>query len=826
MTAQRASPIASAQKDGIVGDTTAESGSDSGELKKQKQPETDQRLGSKPRGRDDTAEQLGEQDAEANNGKRSSPATSSTSKTPTGKTASSKTLPSETQPNRFAKWKPKDPDSCRWRDAPTIFIFGTPGPHRLEVTQTLFGPHSKDPLTASVGYHRVVVDGKEKRLLIGPDLDRIRNGSVSDIVQDLRQWTEKHLQDKYLRLEATIYIHDITSSTFSSRLNLLSLVVFTQFVLKEKIPSVGLVSTHWIPMDIKFKRFTRESTNLQDLLASDWGLLVERGAMSFHLPTPSIAVERMIPEILKIDYLPERFYEQEDRGTLKHMVDWDWQDYIKEPGTQRRNDMSKNRSYGLVGGNIPLWRRSQQYSPRRSILYKRITYGSWVHALVLLVALFFFIPQFLAAYRFAGEFAFGQALDAEGGVDEILGRIAENEKGVEELITNISSNTSNYIMYRDTVVQWRTVHWIQTERTAISETAIAVVDRRGVFLGFCCVLGVGVVVEVEVRSLNMWFYTNDTSYNDNIQQGMLFQVGPDWDYLPPNQTLGMGNDDQGFWALSAMTAAELNFPNPPLNGPQWLPLAQAVFNEYVYRYTLETLDSTNCNGGLRWQVNFFTNGYNYKNSISNGCFFNLGARLAKYTNNNTYAQWAETTWEWIEGIGLMQLQGYNESTVGNFSVDGEGAGGYVLWDGTDLWNNCTSINGIPYSYNAGIWLYGAATMYNYTNGSPLWANRTTQLLNATLNVFFNNASIALEPYCERLGLNLTVNPACTVDMYSFKAFLSRWLALTSQLAPFTAPIIAPYLSASAVAATKQCIGGANGRMYGGTGGDVGEFGGG
>jgi mannan endo-1,6-alpha-mannosidase len=45
--------------------------------------------------------------------------------------------------------------------------------------------------------------------------------------------------------------------------------------------------------------------------------------------------------------------------------------------------------------------------------------------------------------------------------------------------------------------------------------------------------------------IDYWYYTGDTTYNDVTMQGMLFQTGPNDDYLPPNQTQGMGNDDQG-----------------------------------------------------------------------------------------------------------------------------------------------------------------------------------------------------------------------------------------------------------------------------------------
>lgn len=33
-----------------------------------------------------------------------------------------------------------------------------------------------------------------------------------------------------------------------------------------------------------------------------------------------------------------------------------------------------------------------------------------------------------------------------------------------------------------------------------------------------------------------WAYTGDTTYNDKVLKGLLAQVGPNQNYLPPNQT--------------------------------------------------------------------------------------------------------------------------------------------------------------------------------------------------------------------------------------------------------------------------------------------------
>lgn len=60
-----------------------------------------------------------------------------------------------------------------------------------------------------------------------------------------------------------------------------------------------------------------------------------------------------------------------------------------------------------------------------------------------------------------------------------------------------------------------------------------------------------------------------------------------------------------------MTAAEYKFPNPPSDQPQWLALAQGVWNSQAIRWNAQT-----CGGGLNWQIYQFNNGYDYKNCKS------------------------------------------------------------------------------------------------------------------------------------------------------------------------------------------------------------------
>ncbi len=283
--------------------------------------------------------------------------------------------------------------------------------------------------------------------------------------------------------------------------------------------------------------------------------------------------------------------------------------------------------------------------------------------------------------------------------------------------------------------------------------------------------------------IDYWFLTGDSTYNSVVMQSMLHQVGPGEDYMPPNVTASLGNDDQGFWGMTAMQAAEENFPNPPSDQPQWLALAQAVFNTQA---SPDRHDQT-CNGGLRWQIPLSNNGYNYKNSIANGCFFNLGARLARYTLNETYARWADETWDWVTGVGFMDAE-------------------YNIYDGGHVEHNCTDINRAQFSYNNGVFALGAAYMYNYTDGDPKWKTRLDGLIENTRRNFFPEG-VAIEIACED-------HKTCTTDMLSFKGYVARWFSTITQIAPYTAPTILPMLRSSAAAAVNQCVGGANARTCG------------
>ncbi|KAI5294178.1 hydrolase 76 protein, partial [Ascosphaera acerosa] len=268
--------------------------------------------------------------------------------------------------------------------------------------------------------------------------------------------------------------------------------------------------------------------------------------------------------------------------------------------------------------------------------------------------------------------------------------------------------------------------------------------------------------------IDYYYYTGDATWNAMTTEGMLFQVGADRDFKPLNQSHDLGNDDQAFWALAALSAAENKFPDPPRSQPQWLALAQAVFNEQVEEWHKRR---DTCGGGLMWQIFEYNPGFNYKNSISNGCFFNLAARLAQYTKNDTYAAWAEAAFAWTRQTGLLT----DAFTV----IDGAYTAG-------DL--NCSKVNPLQWSYNAAVYLHGAAVMSAYRGHQDArWRAEVDGLARALRQVFFTRDGVMTEVACEKAPV------PCNDDQQSFKAYTARWMAATVKVAPATADALMPLL---------------------------------
>lgn len=175
--------------------------------------------------------------------------------------------------------------------------------------------------------------------------------------------------------------------------------------------------------------------------------------------------------------------------------------------------------------------------------------------------------------------------------------------------------------------------------------------------------------------------------------------------MPANQTKTLGNDDQSFWGLASLSAYEAKLPEP--TSGSWLDFAKNVFDTQTVRW-----DTQSCGGGLRWQIFTFNNGYNYKNSASNGQLFLLAARLAEQTQNATYADWANKVYAWSADIGLV--------------TDDQ-----QVYDGTDDNQNCSTINHIQWTANHATFMEGAAIMYKMVSFRACYVMFTLMLLSQT-----------------------------------------------------------------------------------------------
>ncbi|MCJ1471415.1 hydrolase 76 protein [Lambiella insularis] len=288
--------------------------------------------------------------------------------------------------------------------------------------------------------------------------------------------------------------------------------------------------------------------------------------------------------------------------------------------------------------------------------------------------------------------------------------------------------------------------------------------------------------------VDYWYYTGDTSYNDVVAQAILSQASPTNDFMMPVQHYDLGNDDQVFWALTAMSAAEYNLPNPSSN-ITWIELATNAFNDFTTRW-----NTTQCNGGLKWQIFPSNAGYDYKSSIANGGFFQLTARLARYTGNTTYLTWNDKVWDWMSGVNYI-------------------SSGYNVYDGAgDLSpGNCSQVDQAQWTYNNAALIYGCAMLADITDSSTPWLNRTAGLLYTGTYLFFspfaNSSGVMFEQQCEKAN-------NCDNDQFSFKAYLSRWLYGTAKLLPDFENNIIDLMAPSALAAAQSCSGGSNGRSCG------------
>ncbi|KAJ8117029.1 hypothetical protein OPT61_g1677 [Boeremia exigua] len=264
--------------------------------------------------------------------------------------------------------------------------------------------------------------------------------------------------------------------------------------------------------------------------------------------------------------------------------------------------------------------------------------------------------------------------------------------------------------------------------------------------------------------------TNDSAYNSRISEALQHQLGNFDAFMPPNQTISLANDDQSSWGLASLSAHEAQLPAPASGS--WLEFAKNVFDTQVMRW-----DTKSCNGGLKWQIFSFNDGYNYKNAASNGRFFLLAARLADQSGNATYAEWADKIFNWSTEIGLVTAD-------------------HHVFDGTDDMQNCSSVNHLQWTSNHAEYTEGAALMYKVSNASQNWTNIVTGFVNAS-SIFQGEDEALIEVACENNG-------KCDIDQRAYKGIATRSFARAARAAPIVADSIHNMLDASAKGAAQNC----------------------
>ena len=96
-----------------------------------------------------------------------------------------------------------------------------------------------------------------------------------------------------------------------------------------------------------------------------------------------------------------------------------------------------------------------------------------------------------------------------------------------------------------------------------------------------------------------------------------------------------------------------------------------------------------------------------------------------------------------------------------------------------------------------------------------WKARVDGFLDTFFERFYPQQHMGSEgSYNVMVEITCEAAKICNPDQASFKAYTSRWLAVTTQLCPWTADKIMPKIRESARGAARQCSGGPSGTICG------------
>jgi predicted alpha-1,6-mannanase (GH76 family) len=186
-------------------------------------------------------------------------------------------------------------------------------------------------------------------------------------------------------------------------------------------------------------------------------------------------------------------------------------------------------------------------------------------------------------------------------------------------------------------------------------------------------------------------------------------------------------DDEGWWALTWIHAYDLT------EEARYLEAAKAIFKDISGGW------DEICGGGVWW-----TRERNYKNAIPNELFLLTAAALYNRTKDEAYIAWAERTWHWFAGSGMI-----NELSLVN-----------------DGLRDCKNNRDITWTYNQGVILGGLVELHR-AKGDPALLAQARAIADAAIRLLIDEQGVLREP-CE-LSFN------CGNDGPQFKGIFMRHL---------------------------------------------------
>ncbi len=166
-------------------------------------------------------------------------------------------------------------------------------------------------------------------------------------------------------------------------------------------------------------------------------------------------------------------------------------------------------------------------------------------------------------------------------------------------------------------------------------------------------------------------------------------------------------DDDGWWAIVWIKAYDLT------QKQEYLDMAKTIFARMASSW------DNKCGGGIYWR-----NAKDKKNAIPNSLFIQVAAKLHLRTpgdaGSGSYLEWAERTWTWFKGSGLINGSNQVVDTLNNLS-------------------ECKP-EGPVFTYNNGT-LVGALTDLAASNGNQSLLDEASTVAHATMTLMTDNGTL-------------------------------------------------------------------------------------